>query len=137
MGVNGVVSVSQWECGAAPSSCPASTPAGIGSAGGLAGIHRAVHGDTPAPPCHHAAAAGTAYKYRRRAPSPLPPQGSGLPALLQGKLNAPRVLRVNKVVDYVLGKMREQGLALRCVLHEEIITKGGVDVDVGASLSSS
>ena len=60
-----------------------------------------------------------------------------MPALLQGKLNAPRVLRVNKVVDYVLGKMREQGLALRCVLHEEIITKGGVDVDVGASLSSS
>ena len=40
-------------------------------------------------------------------------QGSQLPSLLQSKLNAPRVLRVNKVADYVRRKMGEQGIALR------------------------
>ncbi|KAI3432393.1 hypothetical protein D9Q98_003949 [Chlorella vulgaris] len=42
---------------------------------------------------------------------PLP--GSPLPSLLQSKLNAPRVLRVNKVADYIRRKMEEQGIALR------------------------
>jgi WD repeat-containing protein 48 len=32
---------------------------------------------------------------------------------LQSKLNAPRVLRVNKVADYVRRKMEEQGISLR------------------------
>lgn len=40
-------------------------------------------------------------------------QGSQLPSLLQSKLNAPRVLRVNKVADYVRRKMEEHGIALR------------------------
>lgn len=40
-------------------------------------------------------------------------QGSGLPSMLQSKLNAPRVLRVNKVADYIIKKMADQGLALR------------------------
>jgi WD repeat-containing protein 48 len=43
----------------------------------------------------------------------IPPQGSPLPSLLQSKLNAPRVLRVNKVADYVRRKMEEVGIALR------------------------
>ena len=33
--------------------------------------------------------------------------------MLQSKLNAPRVLRVNKVADYVRRKMEESGIALR------------------------
>jgi hypothetical protein len=41
------------------------------------------------------------------------PQGSGLPSMLQSKLNAPRVLRVNKVADYVIKKMADQGISLR------------------------
>lgn len=41
---------------------------------------------------------------------PLP--GSGLPSLLQSKLNAPRVLRINKVSDYVRRKMEEHGIQL-------------------------
>lgn len=40
-------------------------------------------------------------------------QGSGLPSLLQSRLNAPRVLRVNKVADYVRRKMEEHGIQLR------------------------
>ena len=40
-------------------------------------------------------------------------QGSGLPSLLQSKLNAPRVLRVNKVADYVRRKMEDHGILLR------------------------
>lgn len=39
-------------------------------------------------------------------------QGSGLPSLLQSKLNAPRVLRINKVSDYVRRKMEEHGIQL-------------------------
>lgn len=42
---------------------------------------------------------------------PLP--NSGLPSLLQSKLNAPRVLRVNKVADYVRRKMEEHGIYMR------------------------
>lgn len=33
--------------------------------------------------------------------------------MLQSKLNAPRVLRVNKVADYIIKKMTDQGVALR------------------------
>ncbi len=40
-------------------------------------------------------------------------QGSGLPSLLQSRLNAPRVLRVNKAADYVRRKMEEHGIQLR------------------------
>lgn len=40
-------------------------------------------------------------------------QGCGLPSMLQSKLNAPRVLRVNKVADYIVKKMGDQGVALR------------------------
>ncbi len=43
----------------------------------------------------------------------LSPQGSGLPSLLQSKLNAPRVLRINKVSDYVRRKMEEHGIQLQ------------------------
>jgi WD repeat-containing protein 48 len=43
----------------------------------------------------------------------LPLPGSGLPSLLQSRLNAPRVLRVNKVADYVKRKMEEHGIQLR------------------------
>ncbi|PSC73533.1 WD repeat-containing 48 [Micractinium conductrix] len=43
----------------------------------------------------------------------VPMQGSGLPSLLQSKLNAPRVLRINKVADYVRRKMEEHGIALQ------------------------
>lgn len=45
--------------------------------------------------------------------SVVPAQGSGLPSLLQSKLNAPRVLGVDKVADYVLRKMSEQGVVLK------------------------
>lgn len=43
----------------------------------------------------------------------LPLEGSGLPSMLQSKLNAPRVLRINKVADYIVKKMADQGLTLR------------------------
>ncbi|KAL4423890.1 hypothetical protein ABPG75_001191 [Micractinium tetrahymenae] len=43
----------------------------------------------------------------------LPLPGSGLPSLLQSKLNAPRVLRINKVSDYVRRKMEEHGIHLQ------------------------
>lgn len=42
-----------------------------------------------------------------------PAQGSALPSLLQGRLSAPRVLGVDKVADYVLRKMEENGVTLR------------------------
>jgi WD repeat-containing protein 48 len=42
----------------------------------------------------------------------VPAPGSGLPSLLQSKLNAPRVLGIDKVADYVLRKMAEQGVVL-------------------------
>lgn len=43
----------------------------------------------------------------------LPLPGSALPSLLQSKLNAPRVLRLNKVADYLVRKMEESGIFLR------------------------
>jgi len=42
-----------------------------------------------------------------------PAEGSGLPSMLQGRLSAPRVLGMDKVADYVLRKMAEQGVVLR------------------------
>lgn len=42
-----------------------------------------------------------------------PAPGSGLPALLQSKLTAPRVLTVDKVADYVLRKMADHGVNLQ------------------------
>ena len=41
----------------------------------------------------------------------VPAAKSGLPSLLQSKLNAPRVLGIDKVADYVLRKMAELGIA--------------------------
>lgn len=42
----------------------------------------------------------------------VPMAGSGLPALLQSKLNAPRVLTIDKVADYILRKMADQRIHL-------------------------
>lgn len=48
---------------------------------------------------------------------PLPPlhrtftKGSGLPSLLQSRLHAPRVLTVDKVVEYVGRRLRDAGLS--------------------------
>jgi WD repeat-containing protein 48 len=42
----------------------------------------------------------------------IPAPASGLPALLQPKLSAPRVLGIDKVADYVLRKMADQGIDL-------------------------
>lgn len=42
----------------------------------------------------------------------VPAPGSNLPSLLQSKLNAPRVLGIDKVADFVLRKMAEQGVTL-------------------------
>ena len=42
----------------------------------------------------------------------LPAANSGLPSLLQSKLNAPRVLGIDKVADYVMRKMADQGINL-------------------------
>ena len=42
----------------------------------------------------------------------VPAPKSGLPSLLQSKLNAPRVLGIDKVADYVMRKMADQGIAL-------------------------
>lgn len=42
----------------------------------------------------------------------VPAPRSGLPSLLQSKLNAPRVLSIDKVADYVMRKMAEQGIVL-------------------------
>lgn len=41
-----------------------------------------------------------------------PAAGSGLPALLQSRLNAPRVLTIDKVADYILRKMADQKVNL-------------------------
>ena len=38
-------------------------------------------------------------------------QGSGLPSLLQSRLNAPRILKITKVASYVLGKLADDGLS--------------------------
>ncbi len=42
----------------------------------------------------------------------IPAAKSGLPSLLQSKLNAPRVLGIDKVADYVMRKMADQGIHL-------------------------
>lgn len=42
----------------------------------------------------------------------LPAEGSGLPRLSQSKLNAPRVLRIDKTADYIVKKLAEQGVEL-------------------------
>ncbi|KAL6766306.1 hypothetical protein ACKKBG_A35490 [Auxenochlorella protothecoides x Auxenochlorella symbiontica] len=41
----------------------------------------------------------------------LPLEGSGLPSLLQSRLHAPRVLTVDKVVEYVGRRLRDAGLS--------------------------
>ncbi len=42
-----------------------------------------------------------------------PAEGSGLPALMQARLTAPRVLGVDKVADYLLRRLAEAGAPLR------------------------
>ena len=39
-------------------------------------------------------------------------QGSGLPSLLQSRLNAPRILKISKVASYVVTKLAEEGVPL-------------------------
>ncbi|KDD73147.1 hypothetical protein H632_c2485p1 [Helicosporidium sp. ATCC 50920] len=43
----------------------------------------------------------------------VPLEQGGLPSLLQSRLHAPRVLRVSKVAEYLVRRMRELGLAVR------------------------
>ena len=41
-----------------------------------------------------------------------PAEGSQLPAMLQTRLNAPRILRIAKVASYTLSKLAEQNIAM-------------------------
>lgn len=43
----------------------------------------------------------------------VPAENSGLPSLMQSRLSAPRVLGVDKVADYVLRKMSDQGIVMK------------------------
>lgn len=79
----------------------------------------------------------------------IPAANSGLPSLLQSKLNAPRVLGIDKVADYVMRKMADLGINLaeeplfwspeKQALWEEEqrIGEGGGGHSVGGSLSSA
>ena len=42
-------------------------------------------------------------------------QGHGLPAMLDARLTAPKVLRMHKVATYTLSKLQDQGISL-CLL---------------------
>lgn len=41
-----------------------------------------------------------------------PAEGSQLPAMLQARLNAPRILRIAKVASYTVSKLAEQNIAM-------------------------
>ena len=56
-----------------------------------------------------------------------PRDGSSLPAMLQTRLNAPRVLRVSKVASYALTKLAEQDIAM-------IVQPPDIDVTGGQGL---
>lgn len=77
----------------------------------------------------------------------VPAPKSGLPSLLQSKLNAPRVLGIDKVADYVMRKMADQGFALseeplfwspekQALWEDEQRRGGGHDHDESAMHSS-
>jgi WD repeat-containing protein 48 len=76
----------------------------------------------------------------------IPAAKSGLPSLLQSKLNAPRVLGIDKVADYVMRKMADQGIHLaeeplfwspeKQALWEEEQRAGGGGGSIGGGGSS-